>query len=597
MRTWLAVPVSIILILAISVPSAYSGSRKKMKIRQVEIGGNTALDNRRILRLMISRPSRFLKRVYYYPEILSDDLANVERYYQRIGYLDAKIEEVQVEFDSVNALVDLKIAIEEGPLTRVEGIAVFGNTVFDDSLLLQKVKLKKEDPFKRTEVQNGMLSMLSMYAEQGYLDAAVQPDIRINEDNHLALIDFIVIEGNQFSIANVRIDTLRKTQRHVVERELLFRQGEIVNYSRLQESQRRLYLTGLFESVFIRPVAASSGDSTRKDILIEVKESLSSEFNAKAGYGSVEKIGGKIEILTTNLSGSARKISAGVSANFIKRRVETSFTEPWTLNTRFRTDLNIFYEFLDEPGYQLSRYGGRLTEGRSIGRNSNVSLSYRYENGEIKHVNIFPLPADYDSKIRSLSLSLTRDTRDNIFNPKRGTYFEWTNEMAGAFLKGNNTFFRSVVRAKYFKSLDLNTIVGSAIEVGWIDYFGDSNEIPLSERFYAGGPNSLRGFEYEMVGPLHKREVPIGGNMKVVWNALEIRRAVYKIIGIGAFLDIGNVWRFVSQVKPSSLRTSAGAGIRANTSIGVLRLDYAFNLNPSDWEPAGQLYFSMGHAF
>ncbi|KPL07790.1 hypothetical protein AMJ86_02805 [bacterium SM23_57] len=593
----MAVPVLTLLTLAISVSSAYSTTGKKMKIREVEINGNAAVDDHRILRLMISRPSKFLKRVYYYPEILTDDIANIERFYQRNGYLNAKIREFQVEFDSVNAYVDLKIAIEEGPLTRVEGIAVFGNTVFEDSLLLKKVKQKKEDPFKRTEVQNGMLSMLSLYAEEGYLNAAIQPDIRINEDNHLAIIDFIVKEGSQFAIADLRIDTLRKTRKNVVQRELLFKTGEIVRYSRLQESQRRLYLTGLFESVFIRPVATSSGDSTQKDILIEVKESLSSEFNAKAGYGSVEKVGGKVEILTTNLSGTARKISAGASANFIKRRVEMSFTEPWTLNTRFRTDLNLFFEFLDEPGYQLSRYGGKITEGRSLGRSSSVSLSYRYENGEIKHVNVYPLPTEYDTKIRSLSLSLTRDTRDNIFNPKRGTYSEWTNEIAGAFLKGNHTFFRSVVRVKCFKSLDLNTVVGSAIEVGWIDYFGDSNEIPLTERFYAGGPNSLRGFRYEMVGPLHNQEIPVGGNMKVVWNALEIRRAVYKIIGIGAFLDVGNVWSFVSQAKLPSLRTSIGAGIRANTSIGILRLDYGFNINPRDWEPSGQLYFSMGHAF
>ena len=130
-----------------------------------------------------------------------------------------------------------------------------------------------------------------------------------------------------------------------------------------------------------------------------------------------------------------------------------------------------------------------------------------------------------------------------------------------------------------------------------MEYLGASQDIPLNERFYAGGPSSLRGFKYHRVGPLSVNRVPLGGRFEILWNVIELRRAVYKIIGVGVFADVGNVWADAEAASLSTFRSCVGAGIRANTSIGILRLDYSINTDPFDWEPLGQLYFSIGHAF
>jgi outer membrane protein insertion porin family len=215
----------------------------------------------------------------------------------------------------------------------------------------------------------------------------------------------------------------------------------------------------------------------------------------------------------------------------------------------------------------------------------------------LSHVEVSPIPDDLESNLRSLTLSLIYDTRDNLFNSTRGVYAEWRNELAGSFLSGTDTFVRSVGRLKFFHRLRGSTIVGTAVEIGWMDVFGGSRDIPLNERFYAGGPNSLRWFGYQLVGPLDGDGDPIGGRLKLVWNLGEIRQSVYKMIGLALFADVGNVWGQPETFRLDDIRTSAGVGLRANTPVGMVRLDLSMNLKPKEEESETKLYFNMGQAF
>ena len=581
--------------LLLTAPSAKA--EKKYKIDRVTFEGNRAFPDSRLQGLMLSRPSAFLSSSYFYEQIFLDDIENIEIFYQQNGYLEVVVTDTAVSFDTTRHRVDIHLKIDEGELTHLEGIAVFGNTVFDDSTLLGKVRMKPGDSFQRNLIQEGMLALLSLYAENGFLDAAIKPDIKINSEAHLAMVDFIVTERYRCTVSEIIIEGNQKTRPSVIKRELNFHPGEVVRYSRLMTSQRQLYLTGLFESVFLQPRPARQGDSAQRDIVIDIKENLSSEYNLSVGYGSIDKARASMEVFTRNLAGSARKIGSTLKASFIRRGIEASFTEPWTFGTRWKTDVNLIFEFVEEPGYDLSRLGGRLTVGRNFGKNTSAALTYRFEEGRLRHIEVTDIPDDYDPRVRSLILSFNYDTRDNLFNPSRGTYFEWTNEMAGAFLRGSNTFARSIIALKWFKPLDRETIFGTALEVGWMDYFGSSGDIPLSERFYTGGPNSLRGFEYQKVGPLQDDDIPLGGSFKVVWNLAEIRRTLYKMFGVVGFVEFGNIWSRMNDFKLKDLRPDTGAGLRVNTPLGILRLDFGVNLDRRAYEPRTRIYFNMGQAF
>lgn len=576
---------------------SFAKDPKRLKVHSVIYDGNTAFSSRRLEGLMLTRPSRFLAACRFFPEIFADDIENLVAFYKQNGYLEAKIIDTLVHADSASNTVDIKIIIDEGALTRVEGITIFGNEFFSDSILRSYVRLSKGGPLKRSLIEDAVIALLSLYAENGFLDASVTPQVQISPDAHLAVADFAIRENARAHIAKIAVKGNDKTEQHVITRELSFKPGDTVQYSQLVRSQHRLYLTGLFESAFVRPVASESGEPGEKDILIEIKEKPSSELAFKIGYGSIQKIRGRIELTTFNLAGTARKAGVATEANFIKQSVSASFSEPWTFGTRWRTDLNLFAALSQEPGYDLKSIGGKSTLGRKFSSFTTASLSYRFENSELSHIDVSAAIQELDPRIRSLTLSIAHDTRDNLFDPIRGWFASWANEVAGSFLHGSNTFVRSVLMVKHFRSVGGESVLGSAVEIGWMETFGDEEEIPLNERFYAGGPTSLRGFSYQSAGPIDRNGEPLGGQLKLVWNVAEIRHPIYRLLGGVLFVEAGNVWAMAKDFKLHDLRLDAGIGLRVNSPIGLVRLDCGVNLDRRPVESRTEIFLGIGQAF
>ena len=574
-------------------------SKETYKVKSIEFENNHAFDDGRLRKLMISRPTKFPVSIFssseYIPDLFADDLKNVIDFYHNQGYLQAAVVDTQLTFNKKKKEVKIRISVEEGELTRIEGVEFFGNRLFSDSLLAQKSKLKIGEAFKRVQVNDVELLILTMYANNGYLETEIEKEVRISDETHRAIIDFDIDEKNQYTVHDIILKELEKTDQKVVERELLFEKGEVIKYSKLLETQRKLYLTGLFESVFIRPLENS--DSSQKNILVEVKEKDYGEFNVSFGYGTLDKIRGQAEIYYSNLAGTGRKVGLVTRASFIRRFVEASFTEPRTVGLPWRTDINAFIENREDPGFDLSSVGGKITFGRNIGENIRASVSYRHENVNIKNIKVTPLPSDVKTNIRSLILSSIYDSRNNLFDPSKGLFLEWKNEVAGAFLRSSSSFFRSTIETKYFHPLSKSAVLATAMKIGWINILGGAKDVPLNEKFYAGGPETLRAFDFQKVGPLGENNVPIGGKFQLVLNAFELRQSIYKWIGMVAFLDAGNVWTDSEQFDFSDLRLSPGMGIRLSTPIGLARVDIGFNVKPKPGEPRSNIYFSMGQAF
>lgn len=569
----------------------------KPKVKQVTFSGNITYEASRLEGLMLTRRSVFLASHRLHPEIFKDDLETLMAFYRQNGFLQARIVDTLIQIDSLKNRAFISIHLEEGPRTFIEGVTVFGNSLFADSVLLRYVGLKKGDPLRRPVIEDAVVALLSLYAENGCLDASITPKVQVNDSTHLALVDFVLVEGMRSLVGDINISGAEKTHPNVILRELRFAQGDTIKYSELIDSQRRLYLTGLFEGVFVRPVPAERGGSAGREVRIEVKEKPSGEFSFSIGYGTIEKIRGRIDLATLNLSGTARKAGIGLEANLIKQGLSISFSEPWTLGTRWKTDLLLTGQLRQEPAYHAEILGGKLTLGRKLGRQTNISLSYRLENTNLSKIDLTAPVEEMDPRIRSLTLAFTHDTRDNLFDPSRGWYANWSNELAGSFLHGSNAFTKSVLTLKRFHPLGRHAVIGSALEVGWMEAFGESDEVPINERFYTGGPTSLRGFGYQMVGPLDDNREPRGGRFKLVWNLVELRRSIYRMFGVVGFVEFGNVWEKPLDARISDLRVDSGIGFRVNSPLGILRLDYGFNMDRRADEPGTKLFFSMGQSF
>jgi len=581
----------------ISGANASTDKPRRAKVNSISYSGNHTYDDTRLDGLMLTRPSRFLAPSKYHPDVFLDDLETLVSFYHQNGFLQAHITDTSITIDSIENKVDITIMIEEGNRTFIEGVALFGNSFFGDSALMEHIGFEKGEPLRRPVIEDAVVSMLALYSDHGFIDATVTPSVNVNDSAHLALLDFFISEGPNCRIDSVHIPEWIRTRRNVILRELDFAQGDTVKYSSLITSQRRLYLTGLFQSVFVRPIQSVNQIDTARTILVELKEKPSSELSFSVGYGTVEKARGRVELNTINLAGTARKAGLGTEANFIRQGISLSFSEPWTLGTRWKTDLSIFGQLRQEPSYHAEVIGSKLTLGCSIGTYTNLGLSYRFENTNLTEVEVSSAVEELDPRIRSLTLNLSYDSRDNMFNPTSGRYASWSNEIAGSFLQGSNTFARSFVILKTFHSVSRATVIASAVEVGWMQAFGEDEEVPLNERFFAGGPTSLRGFGYQMVGPIDDTGEPLGGRLKLVWNVVEIRRSIYKMIGAVLFFEIGNVWPKLEALRIHDLRADFGGGIRVNSPLGVARLDCGINVDKRYNEPGARVFFSMGQAF
>ena len=195
------------------IPAGLHAEKNAFKVMSISFEGNNMYRSRTLQEVMVTRVSRFLRPAYYYPEIFTEDMKNLALFYHQNGYLQAKVDDYSFERKEEKKQVSIVIRIFEGKPTYIEGITIFGNTVFSDSTLLKATELQKGHLLQQKKVQDATYKLLTMYADEGFLDGEVVPEIRINDEHHRALIDFQITEHEQFSIRDIVIQGLEITRR------------------------------------------------------------------------------------------------------------------------------------------------------------------------------------------------------------------------------------------------------------------------------------------------------------------------------------------------------------------------------------------------
>ncbi len=583
---------------------AQSPVEKRPRVGTVRFTGNEAFSSSRLQKLLLTRPSRFWAPVRYYPEVLRQDLETLRLFYEQEGYLQARVPDVHTKEEPQRGTVDVQIDLDEGPLTRVETATVSGNQVLDEAQILGRIRLKPGDPFRSPVVREDILELMRLYAEHGYLEADIRPDIRIRPEQNLATIQLFIEEREQFRVGQVRLSGYEKTRPFVIRRELALRPGEIIRYSRILETQRRLFRTGLFQNVYVTPAPPAGGEAGRKDILVDVKESKSIEINASIGYSTIGKLGASAELKNNNIGGTALRAGIEAGIDFQKQGVGASFSEPRLFGSRIQTDLLLRLEQIAEPGYDLARVVGDLNFGWTPGQRSRASVGYQYERDAITHVQISPLPADLETDLHSLIGNYYLDTRDDLLNPTRGFFISWQGQLGQDIPLGNlpsgfrlNPYLQLTGTFRAWYPATSTTVLASALNGGWLTHLAHEEPFPLSQLFYTGGPDTVRGYAYQGVGPQDINGTPLGGTLMLVWNVMEIRQTIFRILSAALFLDAGGVWARPGDFSFNDVRWGLGAGLRLNTLVGVIRLDGALKLRPRAGESPGAVYLSVGQTF
>lgn len=537
----------------------------------------------------------------YDPDALEKEKESLREFYGALGYLDAKVADIDVGVDKVKGTADLVVDIAEGKKTRIGSVDVTGIPPGERDTLLGVAGIKAGDLYNEFDISDARSRIAGYYGSRGYANVLVE--VKRSIQDHQASISFNVTKGQQFFFGKTIILGNRKTRYEVFRRGLVYEEGQPFNSRLVADERQKLYRLGLFSDVQVRTVIAPGN---RKDILIRVTEGDAGSVEFGFGYAEYEKFRGYLQLGYKNLWGMDRQILLRTEISSLEKRFILQYNEPWFWGGPLPLRAFFLYqnkrEFnLDnkETLYKLRRY--TLTAGveKKLGENIKGNLYYEFSlvrTSDVKRDVVLTREDTGTLAIGSIKPALIYDTRDNPFNPREGFLAGISVKEAAILFFSETNFTKLEVYASNFHKLGRRVTLALALRGGVAYSYGKTTQLPIVERFFLGGSSTVRGYAQDTLGPKGADGNPTGGNAFVVGN-VELRTDVGRNIGVVPFLDMGNVWVKAGDVNPSDLKYTAGLGLRYATPVGPVRIDYGFKLNKEPGESNGELHFSIGHAF
>lgn len=585
----------------------------KLRVRRILFKGNEHISARKLRRAMATKQAwSFITPGYYRPEVLDEDEERVKAVYRSQGYSDAQAT-AESEFDESKRWMTITVTVEEGPQYRVGEVSFRGVREIPLDQVQQKLKLKTGEPFSQDKMYEDVSKIQAAYFAKGYMAASVEPATVLNPETKDVDVTYTVTEGSIAYVGRIIIKGNVKSRDTVIRRELRLSPGERYDGDKLRRSKERLYNLGYYEEVTLETVP-SEGEPDKRDLVVSVKESKTGEFSFGGGFSSVDSFIGFAEITQRNFDlfnwpsfvGGGQTLKLQLMAGTRRRNLLLSFTEPWIFNRPYLFGFDLFHTTRTRgEGYsfELRRQGGDLRLGRQFGDFNRVDALYRLENVRVSDVSD-SASADLRSElgenvISAMRLGYTHDTRDNIFNPKTGYLFESGIELAGTVFGGDKDFWKwTGSAAAFYQPFVEEQVLEFRGQLGFSEELEDSTSVPIFERFFAGGADTVRGYKERRIGPKDPvTRDPIGGEAIAVINA-EYTVPVVDFLKTAVFADAGNVWRNIDDFGDDTLRAGAGAGVRIKTPFGPVKLDYGWPINPEDGErKTGRLHFSASRTF
>ncbi len=584
---------------------------RKIRVRHIRFEGNQRLSARRLRKAMATKPGSWFTAGYYRPEVLEEDAERLKGVYHLEGYSDVQVSSA-TDFDEEKRWLVVTMAIREGERYIVGETAFSGTEQLKAEDLKERLKMGAGEPFSQERLSEDVAAVQSAYFSKGYMAASVEPSTALNPRTHRVDVSYRITEGAVASVGRILVRGNLKTRDLVIRRELRISPGERFDGDKLRRSKERLYNLGFFEEVALETAASDRPD--QRDLVVTVKETKTGEFSFGGGFSSVDKIVGFAEITQRNFDlfnwptfvGGGQELKLQVQAGTRRRNIEFSFTEPWVFNRPYLFGLDLFNRVRTRgEGYSfdLVRRGGDLRLGKAFGDYDRVDGMYRLEKARVSDVPETASAVLRDevgsNTISAVRLGFTRDRRDNVFLPKTGYLAGTGIETAGSFLGGDRDFWKwTGDGAMYFQPLVENQVLEFHLSLGLVNNLGHTKAVPIFERFFAGGADSIRGYRERRVGPRDSvNSDPVGGEATALFST-EYTVPLVEFLKAAAFLDVGNVWDRVGKFGRGGYKSGVGAGVRIKTPFGPVKLDYGWPLSKIPGErKTGRLHFSASRSF
>jgi outer membrane protein insertion porin family len=574
---------------------------EKVFVKSISFEGNTSYDDDKLKKLMKTKEKGFFSWLTSSGDLdleaLEQDMAGIAAFYHNHGYIQAKVGEPELSDDENSIYISVKI--EEGAQFKVGKVSIEGDLIQPEEELLEKIKISQQEVFNREVIREDILALGDIYSDEGYAYAEVSPRIDQRVQEHEADITYVIGKGQAVYFEKIIIAGNTKTRDKVIRRELRVYEQELFSGEGLRRGTRNLYRLDFFEDVKVNTMQGSSPD--KMVLKIDVTEKPTGAFSFGGGYSSVDHMFAMASISQKNLFGRGQVLMLKATLGSRTSNYTFSFTEPWLFDIPLSAGIDLYNANKDYDTYDKDSVGGTLRASYPVFDYTRAFFSYNYDRAEIEN-----LTSDASSAIRefagtsvghTLTGTLGRDTRDRIFNPTKGSDNSLTIRHAGTPFGGDIGFTKYVGESGWFIPLFWKTVGFLHGRVGFIN--GDSaGKVPVWERFYLGGMNSIRGYNWREISPRDPvTNDKIGGNKMIQFNAEFLFPLIPKsgLRGV-IFYDTGNVYDNGEKLELNDLRESAGCGIRWFSPIGPIRLEWGYILD-AERRGEGGWEFSMGMAF
>lgn len=581
----------------------------RVRIAKVAFVGNKAIKEKKLRKQMKTRKPIIFFGGIFKEEVFEEDKERILEYYRSEGYIDAKINDVQLSYDKTGTRMTITIDVTEGPQYYVGQVVLEGNKLFPTADISKGLKMTTDQVFTPDKLRVDANHVRDYYLAKGYVDAAIRPQTVYNEKTGKIDVLYSITENTISFLQEIKVQGNTKTKDIVIRRELAVKPGEVFNGVKIRRSQERLMNLGYFKSVYmdIEPTE----EEKKKNLLVNVEETKTGEIGFGVGFSSIDNLIGFVELTQKNFdwmnfptfTGDGQKLRIKAQVGTERQDYILSWTEPWLFDRPLSFGIDLYRRdsrYLSDV-YNERQTGGDLRLGKKLAEFIRADWMYKLEQDEIYDVsaNASDLIKEEAGKynVSSMEVSLTRDSRNNPIYASRGMRNTIGAELAGGILGFDRDFYKFTTQHSLYVPLPLDLILRLSGQAGAIENYGDSERVPLFERFFLGGANTIRGFDYRDVGPKDENGEPIGGK-SMVMGSIELTFPIITKIRGAVFYDTGNVYTDYMEFDLGDMRSGAGVGLRLELPIGPIRLDYGWPIDRDEFQDSsGRFDFNIGYSF
>jgi outer membrane protein insertion porin family len=580
------------------------------KIRQISIIGARAYRERELLNQMVLRTpglmTWFSKHDQYSRQKLQADLETLRSFYLDRGYLEFNVDSTQVSITPDKKDVYITISITEGERFTVSDVRLAGEMLVPAEELRKLIKLKPGAIFSREELTESTKAISDRLGNDGYAFANVNAAPEIDRDKRQVAFTFFVDPGRRVYVRRINITGNHRTRDEVVRREMRQLEGGWYSSEKVNLSRGRIDRLGYFTDVTVETPSVT-GSTDQIDVNINVVEKPTGNLLIGAGYSSSEGVVLSGAVTQSNIFGSGNHLGLQINSSKINTAYSLSVTEPYFTVDGLSRGFDIYRRDVDPTSinsarYQSSTLGGQLRFAVPVTELDTIHYGMGFERTRLTTFTDSPprfidFTNVFGGRNRALlgSIGWARDGRDSLIYPTQGRY-QRANLEAG-LPGGTLRYYKASYQHQWYYPLSrLYTLMLNG-EIGMGDGFG-GKPMPFYKNFYAGGVNSVRGFQPNSIGPKDANGFPIGGTRRIIGNGEVLfpfpGLAHDKSVRLSAFVDGGMIGEVFDR---DAVRVAGGLGALWVSPLGPLKISFAQPINDKTGDRIQRVQFTFGSAF